>query len=59
MRRRAPLRHYLYVLGTIWAVMAIMFVLWGLIADGPGPVVIVPVLVIVTIAGVVAVWSQR
>jgi hypothetical protein len=53
------LRYYLYVLTTVWLVMAIMFVLWGLIADGPGLVVIVPVVAIVTIAGIVSVWSQR
>ena len=58
MRRAPPFRFYVYVLGTIWAVIGIMFALWGLIADGPGPLVIVPVFAAVTIAGVVAVRTQ-
>lgn len=58
MRRSPPLRHYLYVRVTIWAVVAIMFALWALIADGPGPLVAVPVLVAVTIAGIVSVKTQ-
>jgi len=58
VRRAPPFRFYVYVLGTIWAVIGIMFALWGLIADGPGPLVIVPVFAAVTIAGVVAVRTQ-
>ena len=58
MRRPPPFRFYVYVLGTIWAVIGIMFALWSLIADGPGPLVIVPVFAAVTIAGVVAVRTQ-
>jgi hypothetical protein len=57
-RRPPPFRYYVYVLGTIWAVIGIMFALWSLIADGPGPLVIVPVFAAVTIAGVVAVRTQ-
>lgn len=59
MRRRAPLRHYAYVLVTIWLVIAAMFGLWALIADGPSWYVIVPVMTSVTIAGAIAVSSQR
>ena len=58
MRRPPPFRYYVYVLGTIWAVIGIMFALWGLAADGPGWLVIVPVFAAVTIAGVVAVRTQ-
>ncbi|MDP2675322.1 MAG: hypothetical protein Q8Q00_10500 [Dehalococcoidia bacterium] len=57
-RRPPPFRYYVYVLGAIWAVIGIMLALWGLIADGPGPLVIVPVFVVVTIADVVAVRTQ-
>jgi hypothetical protein len=59
MRRRAPLRHYAYVLGTIWLIIAAMFGLWALIADGPSLYVIVPVVAVATIAGAVTVSSQR
>ncbi len=58
MRRPPPFRYYAYVLLTVWAVMAIMFSLWALVADGPGLLVIVPVFTAVTIAGVVAVRTQ-
>jgi len=58
VRRPPPFRFYVYVLGTIWAVIGIMFALWGLVAGGPGPLVIVPVFAAVTIAGVVAVRTQ-
>ena len=58
MRRPPPLRYYVYVLGTIWAVTGIMFALSGIIADGPGWLVIVPVFAAVTIVGVVAVRTQ-
>lgn len=57
-KRPPPLRYYVYVLGTIWAVFAIMLSVWGLIADGPGPLVILPVIAVVTVAGVVAVRTQ-
>jgi len=58
VRRPPPFRFYVYVLGTIWAVIGIMFALWGLVADGPGPLVIVAVFAAVTLAGVVAVRTQ-
>ena len=58
MRRPPPLRFYAYVLGTVWAVIGIMFAAWALAAGGPGWLVIVPVFAAVTIAGVVAVRTQ-
>ena len=57
-KRPPPFRYYVYVFGTIWAVIGIMFAFWGLVADGPGPLVIVPVFAAVTIAAVVAVHTQ-
>lgn len=56
--RPPPIRYYVYVLSTIWAVIAIMLSVWGLIADGPGLLVSLPVIAVVTVAGVVAVRTQ-
>jgi hypothetical protein len=59
MRRSAPLRHYVYVLLTIWAVMALVFLGWTLIADTPTLPILIPLLVVSTVAGIVAVRAQR
>lgn len=55
----APLRYFVYVLGTIYVVTALVLLMEGLIFGSPGPEIIVPVFIIVTIAGIVGVASQR
>jgi hypothetical protein len=44
-----PLRYFVYVLGTVNAVMAVLFVAWALAAGDPGPEVIIPVILVVSI----------
>lgn len=52
-RRLPPLRYFLYVLVTVNAVMAGMFLGWSFAAHGPGLPVILPVALVVS---VVSVW---
>jgi hypothetical protein len=59
VRRTAPLRHYAYVLVTIWAITAVTFAVVDLAAEFPLLAVAVPVFVVVTLAGVFAIRSQR
>jgi multisubunit Na+/H+ antiporter MnhF subunit len=47
MRKRPPLRHYLYVLGTTNAVMAVVLVLLGLVFSGGVNLIAVAVVVLV------------
>ena len=47
MRKRPPLRHYLYVLGTANAVMAVVLVLLGLVFSGGVNLIAVAVVVLV------------
>ena len=53
------LRHFAYVLVTVWVVMAVVLALWGAIIGGPGPLVTIPVFIIVTTAAVGVQASQR
>lgn len=57
--RTAPLRHYAYVLLTVWAITAVAFAVVALIVDFPLLPVAIAVFAIVTFAGVVAVHTGR
>ena len=54
-----PVRYFVYVLGTIWIVVALVLFLTGLAFERMGLEVIITVFVVSTIAGVVSVFSQR
>ena len=49
-----PSRYFVYVLGTVGAVMAAIYGAWALAMDGPGLEVIIPVTTVVLI---VSAWS--
>ena len=58
MRHRPPLRHYVYVMPTIWLIMGMVILLLGLAFSSMGLAVILPVMLVSTIAGIVAVYTQ-
>ena len=58
MRHRPPLRHYFYVMPTIWLIMGMVILLLGLAFSSMGLAVILPVMLVSTIAGIVAVYTQ-
>jgi hypothetical protein len=49
-----PFRYFLYVLGTVNAVMAAIYLVSALIIGGPGLEIIIPVMLVVS---VVSAWS--
>jgi len=54
VKRLPPFRYFVYVLGTVNAVMAAFYGAWALAIGGPGLQVIIPVTVVVS---VVSAWS--
>jgi hypothetical protein len=54
MTRLPPLRYFLYVLVTVNAVMAAIFLGWSLVASGPGLLVILPAVIVVS---TVSAWA--
>jgi hypothetical protein len=58
MKRLPPLRYFLYVLPTIWVILAAVMLLGSLAFSAMGLAVVLPVLIVGTVAGIVAVFTQ-
>jgi hypothetical protein len=58
MNRVPPLRYFLYVLPTIWLILAAVLLLGSLAFSSIGLAVILPIMVVGTVAGIVAVFTQ-
>jgi hypothetical protein len=56
--RRPPLRYFLYVLPVTWLILAAVMLLGSLAFSSIGLAVVIPVLVVGTVAGIVAVFTQ-
>jgi hypothetical protein len=56
MKRRPPLRYFVYVLVTIWVISGIVAVLGGFSLN---PLMLLIFFAVITIAGVVSVLSQN
>ena len=57
-RRWPPFRYFLYVLGTVTAVMAAIYLVWALAIGGPGLEIIIPVMLVVSITSAWSVFRE-
>jgi hypothetical protein len=53
------LRHFAYLLVTVWVVVAIILALWGAVIGGSGPLVTIPVFLMVATVMVGVSTSRR
>ena len=57
-RKMPPFRYFVYVLGTVNAVMAAFYAAWALAIGGPGLEVIIPVTLIVSVTSAWSVFRE-